>query len=131
MGEARVRGGLYLTSQKKREFDFSYRTQINDTDYKIHLVWDATITKATTSYVTLTDTVKVTEYKWSIYTVPPRTFDLSAFTDQLIPTAHFIVDSRQANPTKLALFEDMLYGTEETFPNFPTQEQVVTLFTQP
>lgn len=128
VGEVRVSGGLYLTSQKKREFDFCYRTMINDTDYKIHMVWDAVISQSSSGYTTLSDSIKVNEYKWTVYAIPPRTFDLSTFTDPFLPTSHFVVDTRQVDPLKLAIFETILYGTPDTFPHFPTQNEMLAIF---
>lgn len=128
VGEKRVIGGLYLTSQKKREFDFSYRSMINETDYKIHLIWDAIITQTSSAFTTLTNDIKITEYKWSVYAIPPRTFDYSVYGDQLLSTSHFIIDSRKVLPLKLELFESILYGTENTFPYFPSQTEILDIF---
>lgn len=128
IGEKRVIDGLYLTAQKKREFDFSYRTMINETDYKIHLVWDAMISQSSSETTTLTNETKITEYTWSVYAVPPRTFDYSVYNDVLLSSSHFIVDSRKVAPEKLALFESILYGTDATFPYFPTQTDIIAIF---
>jgi hypothetical protein len=128
VGEKRVIGGLYVTSQKKREFDFCYRTKVNEDDYKIHMVWDAVITESSSEVTTVSESIKITDYKWKVYAVPPRVFDYSTFSDPLLSTANFIINSRKAPPEKLEIFERLLYGTEDAFPYFPTQAETLAIF---
>ncbi len=117
-----IRPGFYLTGQNKREFDFSYQTLLPDGDYKIHLVWDARVVVSTTGSLSLGDTVQVETFTWAIRATPPRG------ADGYLGSAHYVIDSRKIDPTVLSAVEDYLYGTESTFPYFPTQEELLEFF---
>ena len=46
------------------------------------------------------------------------------------PTSLITIDSREADPTKLAQLETMLYGDESTEPKLPSPDEVIALFGQ-
>lgn len=119
--------GLYIDQQPPKTFNLSYRTGVGDASslginhYKIHLVYNCTVVPASKSYETLSDSPEVSTYSWDIATVP--SFDLVG----VLPSAHFVVESRTANPTKFKALEDILYGTETVDASFPSPLEVKTI----
>ena len=109
-GSTAVATGVLATQQTRKAFGLTYRTKIgNDTDYddhgyKLHLIYDSTASPSSKSYSTVNDSPEAIEFSWSCTTTP---VSVSGFK----PTAHLIIDSTKANPTKLAALEDILYGT--------------------
>ena len=60
---------------------------------------------------------------WEVSTTPVN-------VEGFKPTAHLIIDSTTADPTKLAAFEDILYGKDgepSKTPRLPLPEEVATL----
>jgi hypothetical protein len=58
---------------------------------------------------------------WRLSTVPPAVTGYKR-------TAHFVVDSRYADPEVLAEVEDVLYGTNVTSPSIPTPDELIAIF---
>lgn len=119
--------GLILDQQPPKTFNLAYRTGIGGglssrpDDYKLHLVYNCTVGPAPRAYNTTSTAVELVTYSWTIVTVPR--FDLTG----AYPSAHFMVDSTIANPAALSDLEDVLYGTEETEPKFPTPPELRTI----
>lgn len=111
-GYGELRNGVFVGDQVPTAFDLSYRTRIgNDLDqekgYKIHLVYNVTAVPTDKTHNTLSDSPEVAEFTWDIYAVPE---EIPGFR----PTAHFIFDTTQVNPSLLSEIERILYGTEDT-----------------
>jgi hypothetical protein len=121
LGLLDVLPGFFLTNQRRPPFNFSYRTMMNETEYKIHLVHDATLTRSRVTYATMTEKIKINEGSWVIDAVPPKS---STHT----PTAHIVVNSIKTDSAVLSELEDLLYGTSSTDPYFPTQSELIDLF---
>lgn len=115
--------GLYLDSQSGSLFSLSYRTLVGnaieglDHGYKIHIVYDATVTSPGGTYATLTSEVNPIEFSWTIKTVPQE-------IDTARPTAHVVVDSRRVDPERLAEIERILYGSPTSVPRLPTAQEL-------
>jgi hypothetical protein len=121
LGITTIAHGFSLTKQTKRRFSFSYRTQLGTIGYKIHIVYNATVTNSTKSNKTQTKTVDPLTYSWKIDAVPPP---VALFK----PNAHIVVDSTKATASNLALLEAMLYGTDAADPTVPDITTVINLF---
>jgi hypothetical protein len=121
LGLSEVFSGLSLTAQPRVPFDFSYRTLVGESDYKIHIVHDATIAPSKRSSTTITDKVDVETYSWSVSTRPPNATTFK-------PTSHIIIDTVNASPADVTAVEDKLYGTVSLSPDFPTQAEVIAIF---
>lgn len=131
-GSASPAGGVYVTQQNRSTFAFSYRTKVSNDNgldaYKLHIVYGATASPSSKSYATVNDSPDAMEMSWEIETIPV------AFTDAanaaLKPTAHIIIDSREADSTKLAAFEQYMYGTVNgstpTVGKLPTPDEVIS-----
>lgn len=117
--------GLMATQQPRDTFGLSYRTLIgsdlNDPTeaYKLHLVYNATASPSGRTNKTLSDSPDPETLQWTIDTVPVASTTFK-------PTAHFIIDSRITPSAKLAVLEDLLYGTTLVVPALPTQATVIS-----
>lgn len=129
-GSAAVAVGAVVTQQVRKTFGLSYRTLIgNDEDglehgYKLHLVYGATASPSEKSRETVNDSPDASSMSWDFTTVPVP-------VEGFKPTSHIIVDSRKADPAKLKLLEDFLYGTESEDAKLPLPAKVVELLGAP
>lgn len=112
-GRKAIGVGVVATQQARIPFGFSYRTRIgNDEDgsdhgYKIHLVYGAMASPSQINRSTINESPEAATLSYEITTTPvPVTGGK--------PTAHIIIDSTKADATKLAAFEQTLYGTPAT-----------------
>lgn len=126
-GTKSLGSGLFVTQQRRREFGFSYRTQIgNDLEgleygYKIHIVYNALATPSDRSYESVSNSTKPFLFSWKIVTKPPVL--------DFVPTAHFIIDSRTTPDGLLSQIEDILYGNAVEEPRLPSANELAFLFT--
>lgn len=115
--------GMYLDSQQGDSFGMSYRTRIGnategvDHAYKIHVIYNATITSPGGAYNSLSGEVNPSEFTWNISAVPDEILDYR-------PTAHVVIDSRKISPHRLKLVEDLLYGTATSVPRLPPLQEL-------
>lgn len=133
-GTAPMMNGMFVTQQKRKSFDFCYRTRVgNDLAgvnhaYKIHLVYNATATPTTRNYQTLGDGTEPSTFSWDISTRRQR-FENIQFGVKY--GSHIIIDSRTTYPWALQLLENFLYGEpgpEGTEAKMPTPEELISLF---
>lgn len=126
-GTQGILNGLFITQQRREQFDLSYRTRVgNDQDgsdhgYKIHLVYNALASATTRDFRTVDSSSQAISMTWDITTTPP---EITGYR----PSAHFIIDSRYTPKTLLSQFEGMLYGTAASEPFMPTVAQVMEQF---
>ena len=110
--------GIVASGQKRKAFGFSFRTNVgNDIDgldhgYKIHLVYNATVTPAEKSYQTINDSPDAITMSYEFETTPVNGNTLDK------PTAHIEIDTTKFTDAHglafVAALEQMLYGTPET-----------------
>ena len=118
--------GLLVTSQTRRGFGLSYRTLVgNDTEqadygYLLHLVYNATAGVSSKSRETINENFDTTEFSWNFDTAP---VDVPGMK----PTAHLIISSSEADKTRLAKLEAILYGTESKEPRLPDPAEVIAI----
>lgn len=112
--------------QSRKPFNLSYRVRTgnditDDASYKIHLVYNATVSPASRNYESVARGSDVVRLEWDLTTKP-----------EILPTgersAHLIVDQSIAYPWAIEALEDMLYGTESAPPHFPDMLEVIELF---
>ncbi len=125
-GEASLQEGVSIGQQKRSQFGLSYQTKIgNDVDselgYKIHLVYGALAAPSEKAYATVNDSPEAITFSWEISTTP---VEVPGFK----PTASLTIDSTKVDSAKLAAFEKILYGDEESEPRLPLPEEVASLF---
>lgn len=108
-------------------FNFSYRTKIgNDVDdishgYKLHLVYNSQLTPFLVDRKTENESVEPVIFSWGLSTTP-----ISIVRNR--SSAHLIIDSTKVYSGVMEDFEDLIYGTDEVDPIFPTVEEVLIFF---
>jgi hypothetical protein len=118
--------GLRVTGQTRTPFGLAYRTLIgNDTagtehGYEIHLVYNATAGVSSLDYQTVNDSPEALELSWDFSTLP---VDVPGAK----PSAHLVISSLTADPTKLKALEAKLYGSESTAAALPAPSEVITI----
>ncbi len=127
-GERELAKGVKVTMQERKTFGLSYKTTIgNDTEgtgkgYKLHLVYGCLAAPSEKQFNTINDDPEAITFSWEISTTP---VECSGFK----PTSHIEIDSRTADPTKLAELEKMLHGDETGEPKLPLPDEVVSVMT--
>lgn len=127
-GTLSVANGLFARQQRRKSFDFSYRTRIgNDVDgvdhgYKIHLVYNALAEPSDNQFQTLSDSIEPLNFSWHVTTKP-------SLVNNFRPSAHFVIDSRETPAFLLNSIERILYGDENDDPRLPSAGELAFLFT--
>lgn len=126
MGLAEVADGMYLDSQIGESFDLSYRTLVGngiegaDHGYKIHLVYNATVTPQSLSYESVSNSINPSTFSWEIQAVPVA---IQGFR----PTAHIVIDTRHMSQNRINAVESIIYGTEIKAPSMPSPQIIFDL----
>lgn len=126
-GTAESGNGLFVTHQPRKPFSLCYRTLVGndvagtDHAYKLHFLYNALAEPTTRNNRTLGESVDPNLMSWAISATPPA---ISGFK----PTAHLIVDTRQASASKISQVENIAYGTSSTAPRMPTPSELKSLF---
>lgn len=117
---------LLVTGQARRAFNLSYRTNVgNDitqvSSTKIHLVYNATAQPGSNDYSSVSDSLNLEEFSWTISTLPVKVPGANA-------ASHFVIDSSRIYPEAWVILEDMLYGTLDSEPRFPSIDELLQIF---
>ena len=126
-GSKEITPGVYIGQQNRSLFGLSYRTLLGDdvsgTDrgYKLHLVYNCLASPSERAHQTVNDSPEAANPSFSISTTPVEVTDGK-------PTATIIIDSTKVDADKLAAFEDILYGTENTVGRLPFPDEVAAHF---
>lgn len=120
-GSASPVKGVHIGQQTRKPFGLSYRTLIgNDTDgldhgYKIHLIYNATVSPSEKSRETINESPEMANPSWEMTTTPVPVSGKDANDKPYKPTAHLIITSTdfetEAEKTKLNTLLAALYGT--------------------
>ena len=125
-GSVEIADGVTIGQQERVPFGFCYRTNIGsdasgEAGYKLHIVYNATASPSEKAYETVNDSPEAITFSWEIETTPV------AVTGHK-PTSCIVVDSRTADPTKLAALENKLYGDDSTGePTLPSPDEIETM----
>lgn len=125
-GEVDVVAGLRLSQQSRKPFGLVYKTLIgNDTEgtkhgYKLHIVYGAKVSPSEQANNTVNDSPEAKTMSWEFTTTP---VEVAGFD----PTAHLVIDSTEAEKTKLEALEAILYGADDADPRLPLPSEIVTL----
>lgn len=123
--------GVKVSQQTRKRFALCWKTKVgNDTEgedhgYLIHLLYGCLASPSEKSFQTINDSPEAITFSWEITTTPP------AITTYK-PTSYLCIDSRTADATKLAAFEDIIYGVSLPVPivaRMPLPDEVITLMT--
>ena len=136
-GEVEYAKGVYIGQQTRKPFGLCYRTVLgndtekNDYGYKLHIVYNATVSPSSRDYKTINNDPEAIEFSWEFATTP-------IVVDGVKPVAHLEINSKTADPTKLAALEDILYGTTDeqnpansTEARLPLPAEILTIMGAP
>lgn len=118
--------GLSIHDQRSVSFGLSYRTLIGDdvsgTDrgYKIHLLYNLLVLPENNLHVSVNAQASPIEFSWILSSTPEA-------IDGFRPTAHISFDSTKTDPSVMAVFERILYGTDDIDPVLPSISDVLIL----
>lgn len=129
-GVVKVADGVYVHQQARKPFGLVYKTKIgSDTDseltaYKLHIVYNATVSPSDISYETINDSPDGIEFSWEFDTTP---IEVTGYK----PVSNIVIDSRKfatsAAKTKLQALEDKIYGTASEIPELPKPDALIAL----
>lgn len=124
LGETTAAPGLLIGGQLREPFGFVFKSLIgNDEDglkkgYKLHLIYGCTASPSEKSYETLNDSPDAGTFSFDFDTIPVKVEDYK-------DTSHLTIDSRTADPTKLAALEALLFGATATDARLPLPDEVI------
>jgi len=116
-------GGMFVLQQPRKQFGVAYRTMIgNELDgpshgYKLHFDYNCLADPSSRNHNTLGAQVEPGTLSWKLTSIP---IAFGAFR----PTSHYVVDSRYADATQLAVLEDIMYGTAEIQARLPHPAEI-------
>lgn len=125
-GNVEAETGVFIGQQERQPFGMSYVTNIGsdsetNAGYKIHLVYGATVSPSELSHDTINDSPDAATMSWEFDTTPESVTNHK-------PVSHLIIDSRKADPTKLAELEKKLYGDDSAGEaQLPLPDEVITM----
>lgn len=122
--------GTFLAGQPRSTFGLSYRTIIgndaagNSLGYKLHLAYGLLAAPSEKGYATVNDSPEPITFNWEVTSTP-------IVTPGYEPVSLITIDSRTADPIKLAALEVLLYGDSvgPTQPLLPQPAAVITAMT--
>lgn len=126
-GIEEVSPGLLYYDQPPTYFSLSYQTKLGDDvdgvdrGYKIHMLYNLQAVPDAASFDTLSEKLDPIEFSWQLSGTPP------VITDHR-PTVHISVDSNNTPEDILQNIKDILYGTANTNPRFPSIDEIRTIF---
>ena len=114
-GSASLAEGFTIGQQARSKFALAYKTTIgndeagNSLGYKLHIIYNCLAAPSEKAYNTINDSPEAITFSWEISTTPV-TFTING---KEYSTACITIDSRTADPSKLAALETKLYGGTE------------------
>lgn len=128
-GSAEATPGVVVGQQKRLPFGLCFRTLIgNDADgidhgYKLHLIYNATVSPSERSYQTVNDSPEAITFSYEFTTTP---INITAI-ENAKPTACLTIDSTGVDADKLKKLEDALYGTADAEAYLPLPDDVIAM----
>lgn len=109
---------ISMDNQAPQPFHLAYRTLIGNPNddtfgYRLHFLYNLRALPDALTHNTHGSAIDPTEFSWRLTSVPEEIMGYQ-------PTAYVYFDSTECDPTVLAGVEEMLYGTYEMDPAFPT-----------
>ena len=114
-GSASLAEGFTIGQQARSKFALAYKTTIgndeagNSLGYKLHIIYNCLAAPSEKAYNTINDSSEAITFSWEISTTPV-TFTING---KEYSTACITIDSRTADPSKLAALETKLFGGTE------------------
>lgn len=114
-GSATPTKGMRIGQQARKSFGLCYRTKIgndiagDDFGYKLHLIYGCRASPSERGYSTINDSPEAITFSWELSTTPVQVTGYEPTSQITIPSTDF---ESTEEKTKLALLEDVLFGTE-------------------
>ena len=114
-GSASLAEGFTIGQQARSKFALAYKNTIandeagNSLGYKLHIIYNCLAAPSEKAYNTINDSPEAITFSWEISTTPV-TFTING---KEYSTACITIDSRTADPSKLAALETKLFGGTE------------------
>lgn len=102
--------GIYIDEYDPKYFNMSFRTYANEDVSLIHILFNVLLTPTSEDYSTISDVLSPMIFNWNGDIIPERVLDGWM--------GHIIIDCSKIDPGALERFEEYLYGTDKTDPNF-------------
>ena len=125
-GSAVLAKGVKIGQQKRKVFGMAYKTTLgndidaNDYGYKLHIIYGALAAPTERGYATINDSPEAITFSWEISTTP---VNVTGFK----PTSYIEINSKTADPTKLAALEAKLFGSENEEAMLPLPDAIAEL----
>lgn len=125
-GSAVLAKGVKIGQQKRKVFGMAYKTTLgndidaNDYGYKLHIIYGALAAPTEKGYSTINDSPEAITFSWEISTTP---VNVTGFK----PTSYIEINSKTADPTKLAALEAKLFGSENEEATLPLPDEIAEL----
>lgn len=110
-GTASIAKGVTIGQQSRKKFGYVYKSLIgNDVEgsnygYKLHVVYNCLASPSEKSHATVNDSPEAETLSWSVSSTPVNVTGHK-------PTSTVAIDSTVADPAKLAILENILYGKD-------------------
>lgn len=123
-GSAEIAPGVLAGQQTRRPFGLSYRTIKgndllgNDYGYKLHLVYGCQASPSEKAFSTVNDTPEAIAFSWALTTTPVPVPNKK-------PSAIITIDSTMVDPGRLAILEQVLYGSTGVNPKLPLPASII------
>lgn len=125
-GEGTLAKGAVISQQTRSLFGMVYKTLIgNDTEgtnhgYKLNIVYNARVKPSEKANATVNESPEAQTMSWEFSTTPVTLNDGRS-------TSKVTIDSRNADPTKLAELEAKLYGGDDQEPTLILPDEIATI----
>ena len=126
-GSASLADGIYIGQQTRKGFGLCYRTTLgndvegNDYGYKLHFIYNALASPSEKSYATINDSPEAITFSWTLTTTPIE------FRSDLKKSATLTIDSTKVDSSVLTQIENKVYGTENSDPELPTPDWIISI----
>lgn len=125
-GSVEVTPGVFLGQQSRKAFGLVYKTQIGDDThpgldkgYKLHIVYNSTAAPSSRGYTTINENPDAISFSWEANSTPVNCTGYKAVST-------IVIDSTQANETRLGNLEKTIYGDTNTSPTLPLPDAVIS-----
>jgi len=128
-GTASIATGVTIGQQKRKAFGAAYVTTLgndidaNDYGYKLHILYGAIAAPSEKAYATINDSPEAITFSWEVTTTPVA---IPGFK----PSATICIDSTKVDPAKLAVLENILYGSAGVDPRLPLPDEIASIFAE-
>ena len=109
-----------IDNEKAIFLGFTYRSEIIDGRYRLHLVYNPRFVVSDHQYTSIDEALEPSNCVWDLVTTPVNIYGYA-------PTAHLILETNQDYSSTIKAIEDILYGTDVSEPYWPDAKVVIDI----